>query len=50
MNIDLTELLALTEEELRRGKKGGANMQDQKKPVAAWNVVALSQQIDAEQA
>ena len=48
MNIDLTELLALTEEEIAAGEKWRRNMQDQKKPVAAWDVVALSQQIDAE--
>ena len=42
MNIDLTELLALIEEEI------AAQGEEQKKTVVAWDVVALSQQIDAE--
>jgi flagellar biosynthesis anti-sigma factor FlgM len=46
MNMDLTKLGSVIEveiavEELRR------NLVDQKKPVLAWDVVALSQQIDA---
>jgi anti-sigma28 factor (negative regulator of flagellin synthesis) len=49
MNIDLTELLALTEEEIA-AEKWRRNVEEQKKTVAAWDVVALSQQIDADQA
>jgi hypothetical protein len=33
---------------LRRGKKWRRNVEEQKKTVAAWDVVAVSQQIDAE--
>jgi flagellar biosynthesis anti-sigma factor FlgM len=48
MNIDLTELLALTEEEIASRKKWRRNVEEQKKAVAAWDVVVLSQQIDIE--
>jgi flagellar biosynthesis anti-sigma factor FlgM len=48
MNIDLTELLALTAEEIASRKKWRRNVEEQKKTVAAWDVVVLSQQIDAE--
>src|SRR5215468_7163954 len=48
MNIDPTTFLTLTEEEIAAGEKIVDNMEDQKKPVVALYVVALSQQIDAE--
>ena len=48
MNIDLTELLALTEEEIASRKKWRCNVEEQKTTVAAWDVVVLSQQIDIE--
>ena len=48
MNIDLTELLALTEEEIALREKMAAQRGGAKKTVAAWDVVVLSQQIDTE--
>src|SRR5882724_7008218 len=49
MNIDLTELFALIEEEVAVGKQLRRNVEQQKKTVVAWDVIALSQQIDAQE-
>ena len=46
MNIDLTELFALIEEEIGVGKQLRRNVEQPKKSVVAWDVIALSQQID----
>src|SRR5678815_624518 len=46
MNIDLTELFALIEEEIAVGQQLRRNVEQQKKTVVAWDVIALSQQID----
>jgi flagellar biosynthesis anti-sigma factor FlgM len=49
MNIDLTELFALIEEEIAVGKQLRRNVEQQKKTVVAWDVITLSQQIDAQE-
>ena len=47
MNIDLTELGSVIEVEIAVGEELRRNLEDQKKAVLAWDIVAFSQQMDA---
>jgi flagellar biosynthesis anti-sigma factor FlgM len=47
MNIDLPELGSVIEVEIAVGEELRRNLEGQKKVVIAWDLVALSQQIDA---
>jgi flagellar biosynthesis anti-sigma factor FlgM len=47
MNIDLTELGSIIEVEIAVSEELRRNLEDQKKAALAWDVVALSQQMDA---
>ena len=48
INIDPAALLPVTEEEITVWKKMALRVEDQEKPAADWDVVALSKQIGAE--